>query len=90
MSEFRYSVTCDECGEIVADTSDDGLFSVETAHRRAGHHEGAFDHECTVEIEMEIKEYRCPICHTKVTGKRERDEHASGEPGLKPSGMVRV
>lgn len=89
MSEFRYSVTCRECGDIEADT-DDGLFTKATAHRRAGFHEGSLEHSCDVEIAKEIKEYRCPICHTKVTGERERDEHAQGEPGLQPSGMVRV
>lgn len=49
----RYAVVCDECGEIEADTSDDGLFEKATAHRRAGHHEGAFDHHCTVEVAEE-------------------------------------
>lgn len=49
----RFSIDCEECGTIEADTSDDGLFSKETAHRRAGHHEGAFDHSCTVVLEEE-------------------------------------
>lgn len=34
--------------------------------------------------------WQCPICLVKVVGEEERDKHAKGEPGLKPSGMVRV
>jgi len=34
--------------------------------------------------------YQCPICLEKVVGKKQRDKHAKGEPGLKPDGMVRV
>lgn len=90
MSEKRYSVTCWECGEIEADTTDDGLFDKATAHRRAGHHEGAFDHDCDVEIAEETPEYQCPICHTTVTGERARDEHAKTEPGLHANSMRRV
>jgi hypothetical protein len=90
MSQFRYSVTCEECGEIKADTSDDGLYDKATAHRRAGHHEGAFDHECDVEVVEETKEYRCPVCQTKCVGERERDEHAKSEPGVQPGSFVRV
>lgn len=40
----RWRVVCDECGEIEADTTTDGQFSRPTAERRAGFHEGAFDH----------------------------------------------
>lgn len=90
MTEFRYSVTCWQCGEIVADTTDDGLFDKATAHRRAGHHEGAFDHECEVEIAEETNEYRCPVCQTKCVGERERDKHAKTEPGVHPDSFVRV
>lgn len=90
MAQYRYSVTCEECGEIEADTSDDGLFDKAKAHRRAGHHEGAFDHFCEVEIADETKEYRCPVCQTKCVGERERDEHAKTEPGVQPSSFVRV
>jgi len=90
MAQFRYRVTCRECGEITADTTDDGLFDEATAHRRAGSHEGAFDHGCTVEIAEETNEYRCPVCQTKCVGERERDEHAKSEPGVQPSSFVRV
>jgi hypothetical protein len=92
MAQYRYSVTCRECGKITADTTDDGLFDKATAHRRAGHHEGAHGggHECDVEIEEETKEYRCPVCQTKCIGERERDEHAKSEPGVQPSSFVRV
>lgn len=46
----RYVLECVTCGPIVADT-DDGLFSLETAHRRAGFHEGVHstpEHLCDV------------------------------------------
>jgi len=90
MAKFRYSVTCCECGEIEADTTDDGRFDKATAHRRAGFHEGAFDHECNVEIVAETNEYRCPVCHTKCVGEQERDDHAKTEPGVDPSSFTRV
>lgn len=89
MAQYRYRVTCQDCGEIAADT-DDGLYSKATAHRRAGHHEGTHDHSCNVEIADETLEYRCPVCHTKCVGKRERDNHAKTEPGVKPDAFVRV
>lgn len=91
MAQKRYSVTCRECGDIVADT-DDGLFSKATANRRAGFHEGMHDgdHVCDVEVTERTKEYRCPVCHTKCVGERERDEHARSEPGVKPSSFTRV
>lgn len=92
MAQYRFSVTCRTCGEITADTSSDGLFEKATAHRRAGHHEGAKGegHECDVEIAEETKEYRCPVCQTKCVGERERDNHAETEPGVKPDSFVRV
>lgn len=90
MTEFRYSVTCRECGEIEGDLSDDGLFDKATAYRRAGHHEGSTGHECDVDIADETNEYRCPVCHTKCVGERERDKHAQKEPGVKPDAFVRV
>lgn len=46
----RYVVDCATCGLIVADT-DDGLYSLQTAHRRAGFHEGVHEtpeHSCEV------------------------------------------
>lgn len=89
MTQKRYRVVCHECGEIEADT-DDGLFSRPTAERRAGFHEGSRDHDLTVEVAEVTKEYRCPICHTKCVGERERDEHANSEPGVKPSSFVEV
>jgi len=86
MAQYRYSVTCRECGKITADTTDDGLFDKATAHRRAGHHEGARGggHECDVEIEEETKEYRCPVCQTKCIGEllpelTEDEKEALGE-----------
>jgi len=90
MTEKRYRVECRECGEIEADTTDDGLFSKATAHRRAGHHEGAFDHSCTVSIADETPEYRCPVCNTRCVGDRERDDHARTEPGVEPESFYRV
>jgi hypothetical protein len=48
----RCRVTCEECGELEADT-EDGLFSEKSAHRRAGFHEGIQEdnaHVCTVEV----------------------------------------
>jgi hypothetical protein len=90
MTQKRYAVDCRQCGPIEADTASDGLFTKATAHRRAGYHEGAFDHECEVRVETETPEYRCPICHTLCTGKRERDEHARTEPGVKPDSFPRV
>lgn len=90
MALYRYSVTCRTCGEIEADLSEDGLFDEATGHRRAGHHEGEFDHECDVEIAEETNEYRCPVCQTKCVGERERDEHAKSEPGVSPSSFARV
>lgn len=89
MTQKRYSVTCRECGEIVADT-DDGLFSKATANRRAGFHEGSRGHDCDVEVAEQTKEYRCPVCHTKCVGERERDQHARTEPGVKPDSFTRV
>ena len=88
--KVRYKLVCRQCGEIEADTSDDGLFSRPTAERRAGFHEGAFEHDVSVEVAEETNEYRCPVCHTKCVGERERDEHAKGEPGVSPSSFVRV
>jgi len=90
MAKLRYIVTCTECGEIEADVSDDGLFDKATAHRRAGHHEGAFDHDCEVEVAKKTNEYRCPVCQKKCVGKRERDNHAKTEPGVKPDSFMRV
>lgn len=90
MTKTRYSVECLECGTIQADTTDDGLFSRPTAERRAGFHEGAFDHSVTVEVAEETNEYRCPVCYTKCVGELERDEHAKTEPGVRPSSFVRV
>jgi len=90
MTVFRYSVTCRECGEIKADTSDDGHFDKATAHRRAGFHEGAQGHECDVGIIDETNEYRCPVCHTKCVGEQERDDHAKTEPGVSPDSFTRV
>lgn len=89
MTSRRWSVDCRECGEIEADT-DDGLFSRPTAERRAGFHEGSHGHDVTVEVAEETNEYRCPVCQTKCTGERERDEHAKTEPGVHPSSFVRV
>lgn len=86
----RYKVVCADCGEIEADTSDDGHFPRHKAHRRAGFHEGAFEHMVDVEVAESTEEYRCPVCHTKCTGERERDEHAKSEPGVDPSSFVRV
>lgn len=82
----RYRVLCRECGEIEADT-EDGLYDRPTAERRAGFHEGAKVHKCTVEVAEETPEFECPICHTTVTGEQARDEHAAGEPGMQPSAM---
>jgi len=90
MSKKRYSVTCRECGEIEADTTDDGLFDKATAHRRAGHHEGAFDHSCGVEVAEETPQYQCPVCGKTVTGERAKDDHAKTEPGMAASSMRRV
>lgn len=48
----RYQVSCPECGVLEADT-EDGLFSEQAAHRRAGFHEGIQadnDHICSVEV----------------------------------------
>jgi len=92
MAQKRYSVTCRECGEIVADISDDGLFDKATAHRRAGHHEGSRGggHECDVEVAKRTKEFRCPVCHTTCVGERERDDHAKTEPGVRPDSFRRV
>lgn len=90
MTKKRYRVVClDGCGEIEADTVD-GLYTQPTAHRRAGHHEGANDHLCDVEVSEETPEYRCPVCHHKCIGKDERDKHAKTEPGVQPSSFVRV
>ena len=89
MTQKRYSLRCLTCGEIEAD-SDDGLFSRSTAERRAGFHEGSTGHQVKVEAAEETKEYRCPVCHTKCVGERERDEHAETEPGVKPDQFVRV
>lgn len=90
MSVFRYSLTCRECGLIESDTSEDGLFDEPTAHRRAGVHEGTYNHTVTVDIAEETNEYRCPVCHTKCIGEQERDEHAKTEPGVPPGTFVRV
>lgn len=89
MTQKRYTIDCLDCGIIEADT-DDGLFSRPTAERRAGFHEGAFDHSCTVEIAEETPEYRCPVCHTLCVGEDERDSHARTEPGVQPSSFIRV
>jgi hypothetical protein len=48
----RYRVSCSDCGVLEADT-EDGLFSEQAAHRRAGFHEGIQadnDHICSVEV----------------------------------------
>lgn len=89
MTQYRYSVTCSRCGEIEADT-DDGLFSKATAHRRAGHHEGAFDHSCDVRIADETNEYRCSVCQALCVGEEERDDHAGLHPGVHPDSFARV
>jgi len=90
MTKKRYTVICqDEHGRIEADT-DDGLFTLATAHRRAGFHEGAFDHNCEVEVAEATPQYQCPICHTTVTGERAKEEHARTEPGMRASSMRRV
>jgi len=89
MTKYRYTITCEECGEIDPDASG-GLFDEATAHRRAGYHEGALGHDCDVEIAEKTNEYRCPVCHTKCVGERERDEHAQAEPGVKPDQFTRV
>lgn len=91
----RYEIVCQTCGQIEADTSDDGLFDKATAHRRAGLHEGLHNvldeiHSCSVEIAQETNEYRCPVCHTKCVGEEDRDKHARTEPGVQPSSFVRV
>lgn len=90
MTRCRYEVVCAEGCAIDADTSDDGLFSLSTAHRRAGFHEGSTGHDCSVEVAEETPEYRCPVCATKCVGERERDEHAKTEPGVDPSSFYRV
>jgi hypothetical protein len=90
MPERRYDVVCQEGCEIEADTTDDGLFSKAQAHRRAGHHEGALDHSCEVEVAEETLQWRCPVCQKLCNGERERDRHAGKEPGVKPSSFVRV
>lgn len=90
MTECRYRVTCRDGCEINADTTDDGWFGKAAAHRRAGFHEGATSHDCEVEIASKTKEYRCPVCHTKCVGERERDDHARTEPGVQTSSFVRV
>lgn len=89
MTKKRYAVECTDCGTIGADT-DDGLFTRATAERRAGFHEGTRGHIVSVEVAEETPEYRCPVCHTKCVGERERDEHARTEPGVSPDSFVRV
>jgi len=90
MTKRRYQVNCREGCEIEADLSDDGLFDRPTAERRAGFHEGSTGHSVDVEAVEETPEYRCPVCHTKCTGKRERDDHAQTEPGVRPDSFTRV
>lgn len=90
MTKKRYRVTCEDCGTITADTTDDGLFREATAHRRAGFHEGSFGHSCSVEVASTTNEYRCPVCNTKCVGERERDDHAKTEPGVHPDQFYRV
>lgn len=90
MSKRRYDVVCLEGCEIEADTTDDGLFSKAQAHRRAGHHEGALDHSCEVEVAEETPQYQCPVCQTVVTGERAKEDHAKTEPGMAASSMRRV
>jgi hypothetical protein len=90
MTRKRYMVVCRECGDISADTTDDGAYSEAKAHRRAGHHEGSTDHSCTVEVVGQTPEYRCPVCNKLCTGKQERDKHAKSEPGVSPDSFYRV
>jgi hypothetical protein len=90
MTKKRYSIQCRQCGTIQPDHLSDGLFIEATAHRIAGVHEGEFDHSCEVIVEDETPEYRCPVCHTLCVGKRERDNHARTEPGVKPDHFTRV
>lgn len=90
MTKTRYSVHCETCGEIEADTTPDGLFDLATANRTAGFHEGAGHGPARVEKAEETPEYRCPVCQTKCVGERERDEHARTEPGVSPDSFVRV
>lgn len=45
-----YRLECRECGTIEADSSPSGLFDLPTAHRRAGHHEGAHGDPHTVDV----------------------------------------
>lgn len=89
MSQKRYSVECLDCGGIESDRPD-GLFPRPTAERRAGHHEGSTGHQVQIEVAKETPEFRCPVCHTKCVGERERDEHARTEPGVRPSSFTRV
>jgi hypothetical protein len=88
MTKKRYGVTCRECGKI----DSDGPSKTASAYRRAGFHEGLHDgdHVCDVRVVDETNEYRCPVCHTKCIGERERDEHAKTEPGVSPGSFVRV
>lgn len=93
MTQYRYEVVCNECGQVVSSTDGDGRFDREsTAYRRAGFHEGMNDgdHTCEVERVEKTNEYRCPVCHTKCVGERERDEHARSEPGVSPDSFTRV
>ena len=90
MTQMRYLLNCEECGEIEADTSSDGLFTRPKAERRAGFHEGSRGHDVSVEVAETTNEFRCPVCHLKVTGEQERDEHAKVEPGVHPDQFVRV
>jgi hypothetical protein len=90
MTERRYRLDCQQCGTIEADTTSDGLFTRPKAERRAGFHEGARGHEVSVEVAEKTLEWRCPVCHLKVTGEDERDEHAQTEPGVHPDQFVRV
>jgi Zn finger protein HypA/HybF involved in hydrogenase expression len=88
--KLRYTLECEQCGTIEADMSDDGLFDRPTAERRAGFHEGSRGHDVSVEIAQETNEYRCPVCHRKCVGERERDKHAKTEPGVSPDSFVRL
>lgn len=91
MVHLRYTVTCNTCGTIEADT-EDGLFRKATAHRRAGWHEGSFGdgHACTVTVEEEIPEFICPICKARCVGVDDRDDHAEEHPDLPTTSFGRI
>jgi len=90
MTRKRYMVVCRECGEIPADTTDDGSYAERNAHRRAGFHEGTTGHGCYVEVVESTPEWRCPVCNSLCTGERERDSHAKSHPGVSPGSFYRA